>query len=98
MKLVWLFDEHRQVVQELQQAQLQLELQSDKYIRAVEDNKKLVEIVEQLRAALAAGPSQLGLFEQYQKEILQDQPYPDGKIPDSEWLTPGGFVREDVDG
>lgn len=98
MSLVWMFQEHRDLHQELQAKKVELELLSDRYIRALEDTKNLTEAIEKLQQYIATqiNTSTVDIFEKYQREILQDRPFEDGKIPDDAWLTPGENVREEV--
>lgn len=98
MSLVWLFQEHRDLHGELQAKKVELELLSDRYIRALEDTKNLTEAIEKLQQYIATqiNQSTVDIFEKYQREILQDRPFDDGKIPDDAWLTPGDTVREEV--
>ena len=52
-------------------------------------------IIATLEAALASRPAvdPMSLVSQFNEQILVDQPYPDGKIPDNVWLTPGDNER-----
>ncbi len=98
MSLVWMFKEHRDLNAELQSSKVQLELLSDRYIRATEDIKNLTDAIQKLQEYIATqiNTSTVDIFEKYQREVLQDSPYVDGKIPDTDWLTPGEPVREEV--
>lgn len=98
MNLVWLFQEHRDLHAELQSKKVELELLSDRYIRALEDTKNLTEAIEKLQQYIATqiNQSTVDIFEKYQREILQDRPFDDGKVPDDAWLTPGENIREEV--
>lgn len=97
-QLVWLFQEHRDLHAELQAKKVELELLSDRYIRALEDTTNLTGAIKKLQDYIATqiNHSTVDIFEKYQREILQDQPFQDGKIPDDAWLTPGENVREEA--
>lgn len=99
-KLVWLFEEHRQVVAALQQAEKDAAILTDRYLRLEEDNKKLSDTILKMQEYVTQvqSSSPIDMFERYQKQILQDEPYDDGKIPDSAWLTPGDTAPERNDG
>lgn len=89
--LVWMFQDHRDLHAELQSKKVELELLSDRYLRALEDTKNLTEAIEKLQHYIATqiNTSTVDIFEKYQQQILQDKPYDDGKVPDDAWLTPG---------
>ena len=75
--LVWLFSEHRLVVQ--QNAELQ---------RAIEG------LARQLEAALArvnvGGSDVTSMLQNFQDQILVDEPFKDNRIPEDAYLTPAG--------
>jgi hypothetical protein len=99
MNLVWMFRDYRDLYQRDLQREVLIDRLNEKIIALDEDNTKLADTVRKLQEYIAANPpNRLDLFEQYQKQILQDEPYVDGKIPDSAWLTPGEMepVKTDV--
>ena len=91
MKLVWLFEEHRNAVKRLSEAETSAAILTDRNLRLEADNTRLVDNLSKMQDYVShiTDQSPIDLFERYQKQVLQDEPYADGKIPDSEWLTPG---------
>lgn len=100
MSLVWMFKEHRDAVARIAAAETSCAIITDRNLRLEEDNKRLTEALEKAMVYVQAGHSKspVDLFEQYQKQILQDEPYVDGKIPDNAWLTPGDMEPARTDG
>lgn len=80
--LVWLFREHREVYQEVERLR-----------RVVDDLERQLALAS-LPSAEVAGD----FLKQYVDSILVEEPYPDNKIPDVAWLTPGygERIKEDV--
>ena len=77
--LVWLFQAHR-----------------DLYHENVELKALLVSkdhTIETLEIALRTQPDMTSVLKDFQDRVLTDQPYPDGKVPDDAWLTPGDNDR-----
>ena len=77
-KLVWLFSEYRDLVaRNYALAQELLRLQA-----VIEQYEKL--------PTQSVSTSVDSLLKEFQDMILAEQPYPDNKIPESAYLTPGG--------
>jgi len=96
--LVWLFQAHRDMAAGYAEVKAALEIMSDKYLRALEDTKNLTDAIAKLQQYIATqiNTSTVDIFEKYQQQILQEEPFADNKIPDSAWLTPGETVRENA--
>jgi DNA repair ATPase RecN len=107
--IVWLFQEHRDTVnelyalrEELARVQLSLSAATDQIRTLLDDNRKLgaawedaVQQAERMRAEY----NLLNTFEAHQRAILQELPYTDGRVPTTEWLTPGDDepVNKDIE-
>lgn len=74
-KLVWLFSDYRDAVQRI-------------YTLEQEILKQRV-IIEQYERTPAHIPAVDSLLKEFQDMILAEQPYPDNKVPESAYLTPG---------
>mgnify|MGYP001599400350 CR=1 FL=1 len=61
------------------------------YRELYEENVILQQRLQATLQALEQRPSTDAgdLINEFQDKILQDLPFPDGKIPDTVWLTPG---------
>ena len=81
-KLVWLFSDYRDAVQRI----YQLEQEILKQRMTIEQLEKL-EKYEKLDRTVPTSVD--SLLKEFQDMILAEQPYPDGKIPESAYLTPG---------
>ena len=79
-RLVWLFDEHRVAVAEINR----LIALTGSQARTIED------LGSQLTLALSRPSAVPELLENYRKDILAEEPFKDGVIPDAFWLTPAG--------
>lgn len=77
-RLVWLFAEHREAVETLTTLRAEL----------VARDRVIQDLAEQLARAQARIGSPTELLENYRKDILQEEPFPNGQIPDHFWLTP----------
>lgn len=96
--LLMLFKSYRELYEQLHQTQLEQarkqaewDIVAEKYLQSTQDNIKLTDTLAKMQEYVnqVATKSPIDLFEQYQKQVLQDEPYADGKIPDNAWLTPG---------
>lgn len=59
------------------------------YREVVMQRDQLLRVVEDLERHIASRPADAtDLVRKYQDEILVEQPFPGGKIPDTLWLTP----------
>ena len=85
---MWLFKEHRETVFQLAEMQRQLDSQT----RTIEDLER--QLAQAVAMAAARDMTVVDMFKEYQKEILTDQPFPDGKVPESMWLTPPREARD----
>lgn len=56
------------------------------YREAKDQIAYLQKYAESLEAALKQSPN---LVDTYTKQVLVDEPFPDGRIPDDVWLSPG---------
>jgi len=74
--LVWLFADYRNAVLKIQDLE-----------REVLKQRVLIEMYE--RAPTTPPTSVDSLLKEFQDMILSEQPYPDGKIPEHAYLTPG---------
>ena len=81
MNLVWLFDEHRIAIARI--AALEFTLS--------EKDRVIADLEAQLRNR---GPITFAdEFHRFKDEVLSEQPFPDGKIPEHFFLTPAGDDR-----
>ena len=76
--LVWLFQAHRDMYEHLLAVQALLEHKQKQ--------------IDDLEVQLAKKP--VLDIPSLVEELFQDQPYNDGRIPDTAWLTPGQIDRE----
>ena len=75
-KLVWLFSDYRDAVQRIYQLEQEI--------------LKQRMVIERLEKTTQVTPTSVdSLLKEFQDMILAEQPYPDGKIPESAYLTPG---------
>lgn len=60
------------------------------YRDLVFENQLLKRTIEDLHVQLTRNPSQstMDMIRHYQEDVLTEQPFPDGKIPENLWLTP----------
>ena len=79
--LVWLFAEHRDAVAEVNRLTALVDYQ----VHVISD------LGVQLTLALSRPSSTPELLENYRKDILAEEPFKDGVVPDAFWLTPGGI-------
>lgn len=75
--LVWLFSGYREAIQKIQDQELEI--------------LKLKLVIDQLSKTMpTTSPASVeSLLKEFQDMILSEQPYPDGKIPENAYLTPG---------
>ena len=80
MSWLFLFTEHRALYERL--------LRSDS--RVAEQERVIQDLTFQLERQAASPPSvdPVTLLQDFQDRVLQELPYPEGKIPESAWLTP----------
>ena len=75
-KLVWLFSDYRDAVAQIYRLEQEILMQRM--------------MIERLEKTTQATPTSVdSLLKEFQDMILAEQPYPDGKIPESAYLTPG---------
>lgn len=70
------------------------------YRAIVQVNQQLVHRIEQLEEQLTRRPAIEtvdNLLKSFQEDVLAEQPFPDGKIPESMWLT-GSSPKDDPRG
>ena len=95
--LVWLFPAYREAVDRASRAENTAQSVMARVGELSADNSALVARVHELEQYILANQNPLDTFERYQKQILQEEPWEDGKIPDNAWLTPGDRVPERAD-
>ena len=76
-KLVWLFADYRNAVLHIQELE-----------REILKQRLVIEQYEKMPTQ-ALPTSVDSLLKEFQDMILSEQPYPEGKIPESAYLTPG---------
>lgn len=80
MSWLFLFAEHRNLYERL--------LRSES--RTAEHERVIQDLTFQLERQAASPPSvdPVTLLQDFQDRVLQELPYPEGKVPESAWLTP----------
>lgn len=81
--LVWLFREHRDLHAAYTATRTQMLLLE----------QTIADLEAQLRRQ--APPSVDNLLENHRQNVLREEPFPDGKVPDGFWLTPGDNDRSE---
>mgnify|MGYP001588910959 FL=1 len=80
-RLVWLFEEHRDAITEVNR--LTALVGSQEHI--------IKDLGAQLILALSRPSSTPELLENYRKDILAEEPFKDGVVPEPFWLSPGSM-------
>lgn len=91
MKLVWLFQEHRDTVEAYRAMEHRLWRVEAEVARLREDNAELAEALKKAQEFIQSNPSYINnvmdLMQKYQEQVLQELPLQPDQQP--EWLTPG---------
>lgn len=100
MKLVEFFSDYWKVVLEGKDKDRQLERLAERVEILTKDNTKLAQALEAAQQAIQSNPSYLNnvmdLLQKYQEKILTEEPYPDGRVPEKDWLTPA-YLEDEKD-